>query len=372
MPKSDSLPKSEEVLASYLKGVDPCESAAEIARLEGQLVGQRAAAASLRGYDGAAAVEQAIKDTEAALARLRKKATSQESLRLALVNAKDRFMADQSHKRDVAAKGAASAAERLAVRHKQLDALNAQLERFAAAMVKVEAEYAAAHSKRNLQREQLATEVLALFESRIAEATPPDPVLPPATVAPTTAPAASATGAAAPAGSDASSPAVVLDELAEAKRRAAELEGQLQAFREQAKRSEAYHAIVADLPEVASMPLPSTADATLMGRAGLLHQLLAQWTEGGAQLIFTLADVATTCTCAVEDAGALAVAVLGDTAATLFPNGFHADTVVSRQAAQLIAALLNRMAEQFQANAAAKTKAASSYAELVAKRARVE
>ena len=133
---------------------------------------------------------------------------------------------------------------------------------------------------------------------------------------------------------------------------------------------DAFLAVVADLPDVATWTLPNTADATLMSRAHALHQLLAQWFAGGMVLPIAVGELAAPC--GIDDAGALLAALFGDAADRLFPGGLQAETILPKQVTQMLIALLARLEAQFQASAAAKTKAADAYAELVAKKPRLK
>ena len=388
MPKSTPLPDPEEVVSQYLKGVDPCEAAATTARLERQLVAQQAAAASMNGFDGAEAIEQAVVSTEAALARMRKQPRSTESMRLALVQAKDRFVADQSRKRDVATKGAASAALRLEERHKQLESLKTQLEGFAAAMMRVETEYAAAHTARNALREQLATQVQALFDLRIAGAATaaeqqqqqPAAAAATTTTAPT-APATPAAAAAAPAAGSASSAG--LDAVQQAardadamRRRVVDLEAQVKracdlhaAFAQKAQRE----VVLTGLPEV---PVPDEPAKKLHKR---LLAFLERWSNAGEVLPFCLGDLGR----CVADEPATAVALkalLGPFWTAWFAEQATSETIVPKQAAQVLHTALERVQAAGDLDLDAETTPAEedaemaerSYAALAAKRARLE
>ena len=105
-----------------------------------------------------------------------------------------------------------------------------------------------------------------------------------------------------------------------------------------------------------------------VARANALHQLLTQWSAGGMELPLTIGELAAPC--GVDDAGALLAALLGDVTARLLPSGLQTETILPKQVAQVLAALLARLEAQFLASAAAKTKAAAAYAELAAKRPR--
>ena len=364
MPRATSLDEPEAVMASYLKGVGQCSAAAEVLSLEARVQAAQAALPSLEGTAAGKALEKQIADDQAAVTRIRKVPTSADAMRLGLTGAKDRFLADRQAKIDAAAKGEAASKDRATSRATLLAALRRQLDDFSAGIAKAEVEHAQAHAARNAQRVCRDAQVAALFDARIAAAAPAS-APPDASVAPSGPAGASFAPAA---------PAMVTDvesqttELVAARQRAAELEEQLQRFREHARRMDGFLAVVADPPDVASLALPNSADATLMARANALHQLLTQWSAGGMELPLAVGELAAPC--GVDDAGALLAALLGEATGRLLPCGLQPETILPKQVMQVLVALLARLEARFVASAAAKTKAAAAYAELAAKRPR--
>jgi hypothetical protein len=366
MPSVAALPSAEETFAQALKNVQSCNSEEEILRLEARRKATMAAHAVVPPDSAArAAIDKDIVDLDASIARLRKKgSTTATSRRLALEQARGSYLAEFSRKKDIASKGAANALERSTQRRTQLQLLKSQLEDFAAAMVAFEAEVSNAHQERLSMREKLAQDVIALFDQRIADATPLAP-----STAQTDTRSTDVHGGVPQEGSS-NTRSGVDHGVSDVNAHVEALEKQLQKFRELAKQTVAFEAIVKDAPDPTNAELPAVEDVDLAPRAEALHHFLVRWTTDGSKLPVTVAEMASASR--TEDGEHLLVAILGNVFAKFFPEGVQPQTVLPKQVAAYMAAVLARVVEKFQAPVAAKAKADESFSDIAAKRARVE
>ena len=387
MPRDVSLDSPEYVLDTYLKDVGPCSSAAELEKLEAQIASARTALDVLQGTSAAKSLEQQIAENQSAIARIRKKPTSSEAVRIALGQAKDRFLAARQDKIDVAAKGKAASTERSLNRHTLLTSLQEQLDAFVDALVAVEEGHTQAHAARNADREARDQQVIALFDARIAAA-----ALPAAPATPLPAGSdGSMTDAAAPTSPssgvlDAATPAVqpstpagahpaadpLLQQLAQEKAQLEAQVAQLQAF---AVAEDQFARRAANAPELGALPeFAADTDQKRKACTGLLA-LLDLWEQNGAMAPFTFRD-AQACLPSALPLGDLAHGLLGPLWGLWFDANVSQATVLPKQAVETLQTALERVQagldlEQLTPSQDLLDAASSAVRAMAAKRARV-
>ena len=353
MPRDVSLDTPERVLDSYLKDVGPCSSAAEVEKLEAQIASARTALDVLQGTSAAKGLEQQIADNQAAITRIRKKPTSSEAMRIALGQAKDRFLATRQDKIDVAAKGKATSIERSCKRHALLVALQEQLDAFVDALEAVENGHAQAHAKRNASRETRDQQVIALFDARIVAASAL--AVPAASAAVTAAvPPLAAPEGATTASSDVSmavaaqpttatgalaAPDELLQQFAQEKARLEAQVAQLNAF---VVAEDQFARRATSAPELGALPeFAVESEQQRQACTGLLA-LIDRWEANGAMMPFTFQD-AQACLPSALPLGDLARGLLGPLWGLWFDADVNQSTVLPKQAVETLQTALERV-----------------------------
>ena len=118
----------------------------------------------------AAPLRQALAKEETALLKATKASPSADLEQKALMAAKARFVEHMQLKEDRVTKVAAATEERQGTRMAELHKLRAQMDTFAAALVREQEDLKQKHAQRAEERKKFQTEVLQLFDARIGEA----------------------------------------------------------------------------------------------------------------------------------------------------------------------------------------------------------